>query len=310
MANDVLLDYAFELTLKTPLPAASAAFLRRVLAVVKPKSGVEAGQISSVLPAAAADLTDNTDVEQLFAGGLSRVLVLPTDTLDIASAIAATPEKFFTVLISSDFDAEDMKGLKLGSFAGVVGYTFSDKSAAKEFAVQEKQCGFYGLAKNKSENMFFSFGALLSGDPWSNQQFIAVPNDDGITEKGDAEALFEDRVSFALTSEQYGHRLGFFVVGGAAIIAPYVIEDVKLALQSMHVQYVSANKPQYTMTEAKVLEEVLQDVIDGYVSKKLIARGSITVTPDQDDFVASVAVSVTKPSALWRLKGTLTQEVA
>jgi hypothetical protein len=106
----ILLDYFFPITSITPTPQASTAFLKQALVVVKPKSGVDAGEITLCTSnAAVALLTDNTEASQLFSAGMNRVYILTADDLDIAAFLEGHESDFFTILISSDFDQDDIE---------------------------------------------------------------------------------------------------------------------------------------------------------------------------------------------------------
>lgn len=107
MAN-ILLDYFFPITTIEPTQAASTAFLKQACVVVKPASGVPTGSITACTTmSAVAALTDNTEAQQLFNAGMSKVFILPMDDLNLASALEGHESDFYTLLISSDFsDAE------------------------------------------------------------------------------------------------------------------------------------------------------------------------------------------------------------
>lgn len=311
MQGDTLLNYVLKLETRTPTPAASTGFLRTVLVVVKPKTGVETGKITRVTSAvAAASLTDNTDVKYLFDGGLNAAYVLPTDDLDLADELAAAKERFFTILVSSDFSDTEKEGLDVTGFFGVVCAIFEDDTKAKAFGVKQNRVGFLTGNSNQGANAFYAFGSFLGASKWNNQQYIQLPKDDGINDTGTADALFEDRVSFALTSQdQYGPRLAFFAAGGQAIIAPYVTEELKINAQGWALQYLNLNRPQYTLVQAKLLEDFLNTKAAAqYVATGLLTYVHFTITLTQQNYVADIDVRIPEPSALWRLKGVLTQE--
>lgn len=312
MANgDTLLKYVFEVDVRTPTADADASYLRKAVAVVKPATGVPTGTLTRVVSTeAAASLTDNTDIAQLFNAGMEEVFVLPSDDLDIASALANATQLFKTVLISSDFTETDMEGLDVGTFDGVVAYTFATQSKAKTFGAGKNHCAFYSaVSANKAANMFYSFGSFLGGTSWDNQQYISLPKDDGIDSVADAKSLFNDGISFALTSAQYGTRLGFFVCGGQAIIAPYITEAFTLDMQGSALRYLNLNRPQYTLTQAKLLQDYLNKVADArYVQTGLLTYANTEITLVKSNYEANASISIPEPSALWRLVGTLTQE--
>lgn len=304
--GDVLLNYILQLDVRTPTPDANTDYLRAVVAVVKPKEETPTGKITKVISAEAASaLTDNADVAELFKGGLNSALILPVDDLSaVGTALASATEQFYTVLISSDFNKTEIDSLDVGTFDGVVGAAFEQQADAKAFAAQSKRCG----AKS-AKNLFYAFGQLLSASSWSNLQYIDMPYSDGVTTVDEADSLFEDKVTFVLDSPQYGRHLGLFAAGGQAIIAPYITQELIANLQGAALQYLNLNRPQYTLTQAKLLEDYLTSDADArYVQTKLLDYARVNVSLAGKNYEGTVSVSIPEPTALWRLKGILTQE--
>jgi hypothetical protein len=198
--------------------------------------------------------------------------------------------------------------LDIGTFEGVVGISSDDRNFLIRQAVIENRCAFYGNSTNKSQNMMYSFGKFLSASSWRNQQFIQLPEDDGVDALGDAEANFDDRISFGLTDDEYGNRLAFFVAGGKAIFAPYIVKNIRVDLQSRALQWIGDNQPAYTLTNAALLEVRLQDdVINEYIENQYITAGVIEVTLEEDNFVANGAIDISEPKALWKVVGEMRQ---
>lgn len=200
-------------------------------------------------------------------------------------------------------------GLSAGSFGGVIGVWSSDLSLLAEQAVIEKRCAFFGNSTNKAKNMCFAFGSLLSNSlSWKNQQYITMPFDDEIDTLGEAESLFDDKISFALNDDEFGKRLALFACGSKAITAPYILRNLEIDLQSAALTYVSANNPDYTLTEAALIEDECQKVInEDYIATKLVSSGKIVITLEEDNFVAAGRITVPTPKALWRIAGEMTQ---
>lgn len=306
MAQDTLLNYILNLDVRTPIPDADTSFLRQVVAVVKPKGSTATGQITRVISATAAEaLTDNEDVAELFAGGMAAVNVLPMANLTtLGVALAGASQKFYTVLISSDFSKAEIDAMALGTFDGVVGAAFEDQEDAKAFAAQAKHAAF-----KTARNMFYAFGQLLSAAEWNNLQYVQMPYTDNVSDLATADSLFADRISFVLESDQYGHRLAFFGAGGQAIIAPYITAELVINLQGAALRYLNANRPQYTVVQAKLLEDFLNtDAATRYVEPKLLDYVRVVVTLAKRNYEGSVNVTIPEPTALWRLNGILTQE--
>lgn len=437
MAN-TLLDYFFKITAINPTPAASTAFLKQVCLVVAPKDGgVTTGvPVLCTSMSAVAALTNNTEAQQLFNAGMTRVYILPMDDLDLEDVMDVYGTDFFTVLISSDFSEVNITqaaaygtvtitdyaalvsgtddvitiegvaftaqagaatlgeatfqaatsnaataaslaaqinahptikllveaevegavvtitaknlglsgndiglsytdndtnvgaalahlsggnlsggdGLFLGVFTGVVGVSSDDLSFLEEQAVIENRCAFYESGSSNAKNMCFAFGKLLSNTlDWKNQQYIQMPFADDVDEVGEAENLFDNKISFVIDDEEFGARLALFCAGGSAIVAPYIRRNLEIDMQSKALQYVSANMPAYTKKHAALIEDELDKVINGsegvrgYVQKGWIESGSVEVLLEQDDFVASGEIEIKKPRALWRIVGEITQ---
>ena len=208
-------------------------------------------------------------------------------------------------------------GLFAGSFDGVVGVSSINTSFLSDHAAIENRAAFFTSVSNGAKNMCFAFGKLLSNPTdWKNQQYIAMPYDDAVATLGAAETLFDDKISFVISDDEFSTRLALLACGGKAIVAPYILRNLEIDLQSKGLQYVSANQPAYTLTQASLLEDELQKVIDGdglengnpgYVGKGWITEGTVRITLEQDNFVASGRINVPTPRALWRINGTITQ---
>lgn len=431
----ILLDYAFPITVITPTPAASTAFLKQVCVIAKPKSGQE-GNVGEIFECTSmsqvAVRTDNTNSQQLFDAGMSKVFVLLSDELDVPDAMTEHLNEFYTVLISDDYTDADVTataatgtvtisnyanlidtaadtvtvagvgfvaqagaatlgeatfraassnddtaaslaaqinghavvgakvtatvlgavvtitsklsgvigntytltytdgspttvgasvsgsgtltggdGMALGPFEGVVGHASDDDDFAAAFAAVENQCGFFTKAANGANNMFYAFGSMLSNAAnWRNQQYISMPLNDDVDELGEANALFDNKVSFVIHDDEFANRLALFACGGKAIVAPYILKNLRLDMQSKAVQWISANQPQYTLKNASLLEARLQeDVINSYIARGLIESGSVEITLVEDNFVANGDISVPEPKALWRVVNEMTQPV-
>jgi hypothetical protein len=428
--SKILLDYFFPITAIEPTPEASTAFLNQVCIVVTPASMVETGVVTLCTSMAdVAELTDNTDAQQLFNAGMSRVYVLPMDDLNLSSVMDDEASNFFTVLISSDFDEDDVEetkatgiitidtfanlvsgtddiitvggiaftaqsgaveegeatfqaatddattaaslaaqinahagasalvtaeaegavvtltavgdgaagnlvtltytdgdanvgavlsglsagklsgglGLFLGIFTGVCGVWSTDDDFLEDQAVITNRCAFHSTSTNKAKNMFYSFGKFLSATAWANQQYISLPVADDIDTLGEAANLFDLKISFCISDDQYSNRLALFACGGEAIFSPYVIRNLEIDMQSAGLTYVSGNQPTYTKTNAALLEDELQKVVQDYIDDRLIESGIVEVTLRQDNFVATSDINIAQPKAMWRIEGTLRQ---
>lgn len=244
------------------------------------------------------------------SNALVGVAVDSGDEGDVQAAVTAQT-------LTGGVDAVLGDGLDVGGFLGVVGVSSDDTDFLADQAAIENRCAFFEAGSTNAKNMFYAFGKLLSNTlDWKNQQYITMPLADDVAVLGDAEALFDDKISFVISDDEFGKRLALFCAGGKAIVAPYIIRNLEIDLQSKGLQYVSANQPAYTLTQAALLEDELQKVIDGdglengnpgYVGKGWITEGTVRVTLEEDNFVAAGRIAVPTPRALWRIAGQLTQ---
>lgn len=307
---NILLDYFFPITSITPTPAASTAFLKQVLAVVKPKVGATEDTITlCTTNGNIAALTDNVEAQQLLSAGMSRIYVIAVDELTgLGDLLEGHESDFFTVLISSDFSDAEMDAADFGAFKGVVGMASTDDAKNATRAAIENRVAFHSVTANKAKNMFYAFGKFLSNSlNWTNQQFITMPLADDVDTLGECNVLFDDKISFVLDDSDFGKRLGLFAVGGKAIVAPYIKRNFEIDMQSKALQYVSGNQPAYTNTQAALLEDELKKVIDQYVARQWISEGTIDIKLEQDNFVASGYMNIAEPKALWRIFGEIRQ---
>lgn len=199
-------------------------------------------------------------------------------------------------------------GLFVGDFPGVVGISSQDDTFNSAFAVAENRLAMHTTPTTLAKNMFFAFGKMLSNAlNWANQQYIPMPFADDVDTLGEANVLFDDKVSFVIGDDEYSNRLSLFAAGGEAIVAPYIKRNLELDLQSRALQYIAGNQPSYTRTHAALLQDELQKVMQSYVDKQWIEQGVVDVRLEQDNFVASAYMNIAKPKALWRIFGEIRQ---
>jgi len=310
---NILLDYFFPITAITPTPAASTAFLKQACFVGKPVAEAtetltlctSVGTAQALVDSAAA----KAEIAQLFSAGLSRIYVLNLAALtSIAAEIEGHESDFYTLLISSDYTDANVTAADFGEFKGVVGVSSTDDAFLAIQAAIVNRCAFHTDSTNKAKNMCFSFGKLLSNPSnWLNQQYISMPLADDVATIGDANALFDDKISFVISDDEFSNRLALFACGGKAIVAPYITRNLEIDMQSKALQYVSGNMPGYTNTQAALLEDELDKVVESYIERQWIERGEVEVKLEQDNFVASGFINIAEPKAMWRIFGEIRQ---
>lgn len=414
-----LLDYVFPISVITPTPQASTGFLKQACLVVKPKSGQEGNvgtfyECTSMSEVSAR--TDNTDAQQMFNAGMSKVFILLANDLYLVDFLDTEPNSFYTLLVSSDFDKDDVipvlaslvkddltftavdapgsqgnlisiefvtggtagmeavtvtgtgydkkisvsmdggvstatqlkaaldgsaaaaalistaiasgqgssaqaafaedqledgVGLFSDNFKGVVGVWSDDTDFLEDQAVIDNRVAFFGSSTNKGKSMAYAFGSMLSNaSNWLNQQYITMPLDDGIDTLGEANSLFDSKISFALNDDEFGKKLALFAAGQRAIVAPYILKNLRIDLQSRATQWISGNQPAYNLKNAALLETRLQeDVINSYIARGLITEGTVEITLVQSNFVANGDIEVPQPKALWRVTAEMRETV-
>jgi len=309
---NILLDYFFPITSISPTPAASTAFLKQVCFVGKAASPTATTPTLATSSAAAQALVDSAtakaEIAQLFSGGLARCYILNSEDLDIADAIEGQESDFFTIIVSSDYSDANITAADFGEFKGVVAVQSTDDAFLAVQAVIANRCAFHSTASNDAKNMCFAFGKLLSNSlNWLNQQYITMPLADDVATLGEANALFDDKISFVISDDEFSNRLALLAAGGKAIVAPYIERNLELDLQSKALQYVSGNMPGYTKTHAALLEDELSKVVDSYIERQWIEAGVVEVKLEEDNFVASGYINIREPRALWRVFGEMRQ---
>ncbi len=307
--SNILLDYFFPITVIEPTPQASTAFLKQVCIVAKKKMGGTDGVITACTDmTAVAALTDNTEAQRLFDAGMHKVFVLINETLDLDDILLGVDD-FYTLLLTSDFSDSDVTGADFGTFKGVIGCASTDDSFLHTQAAIPNRAAFHTTSGNHVKNMFYAFGKLLSNAAdWLNQQYISLPVADDIDNVGDADTLFADKISFCLTDSEFGNRLALFCCGGKSIVAPYILANLSVDLQSKALQYVSGNMPSFSVKHASLIEDELKKVIQGYIDRGWLESGTVAVTlGDNENFVASASMDIPSPTSLWRILGEMRQ---
>jgi len=156
--------------------------------------------------------------------------------------------------------------------------------------------------------MFFAFGKLLSGRDWENQQYIEMPVNDGIDTQAEAENLYNKKISFVINAPEYGNRLVLFANCRKAIVAPYIFEYFQLSMQGWGLSYIALNQPKYTIREASLLEDYLQDKANQrFVSSEMVEEVSVKISLVEDNFMANGDLIIAEPKALWRVNAKIQQ---
>ncbi len=224
--------------------------------------------------------------------------------LTIDSGDEADKQSVFgaAVPLASGADAVVSDDLDFGTFTGVIGVSSDDDTFLAAQAAIANRCAFHSTVANKAQNMCYAFGKMLSNAlNWRNQQYIEMPLADDIDTVGAAESLFDDKISFVISDDQYSNRLALFACGGKAIVAPYIKRNLEIDMQSAALSYISGNQPAYTKKQAALLEDELRKVIQTYIEIQWLEAGVVDIELVQENFVASGEINIAEPKSLWRI---------
>jgi hypothetical protein len=261
----------------------------------------------------AAQINAHADLDEVVAVANGAVVTITAvDPGAAGNAITIDYDDNGTSTIGATVSGATLTGgtaiLNLGEFSGVTGLYADTAEAAAAYAAVEKRAGFFANSTNKAKNMMYAFGKLLSNAlSWRNQQYITMPLNDGVDTLGEAEALFDDKVSFVISDSEFGIKLGLFACGGKAIVAPYIQKNMEIDIQSAALTWISGNQPSYSLTSATLLENHLKKVVQGYIDRGLITDGTISILLEQSNFVASGYINIAEPKALWRVFAEMSQ---
>lgn len=256
-----------------------------------------------------------TDIVIGIEGGVSTATQIETaynadeDAVALATVAVVTDQGGDAQAAATEANLAGGDGLFLGSFTGVVGLSSDDDDFLAIHAAIANRCAFHTTTTNKAKNMFYAFGSMLSNAlNWRNQQYISMPFADDVITVGGCNTLYNDDISFVLVDDEYSNRLGLFACGGKAITAPYIKRNLELDLQSAALTYVSGNQPEYTKKHAALIEDELLNVLqENYIDEGLIESGTVSVTLEEDNFVAAGEFNISEPGALWRIFGEIRQ---
>ena len=116
----------------------------------------------------------------------------------------------------------------------MVGVSSTDDDFLADQAVIANRAAFHTTASNDAKNMFHAFGKLLSNPlSWLNQQYIQMPVADDVDTLGESNTLFDDKISFVISDDEFGERLALFAAGGKAIVGPYIKKNLQIDMQSV-----------------------------------------------------------------------------
>ena len=242
-----------------------------------------------------------------FDGGLNRLtLIMITDIAELEDAIQDQESNFYTVHNSSAFETAGFMDAT-NTWSGVRAFSDIDEVVCASYSASKNTCAFlFQSTAKKAYKSLYAFGSLLSATFWRNQQYISVGDNFGaVTTVGEAESLFDDRVSFFLTDDEMGTRLGFFVAGGKSITTPYISKEIELIMQFEMTNYLTVNQPFNLLASRAKLEDLANVMIVDYIGLGYLdgeETNEIKITKSAEVFVVNGNLTTSPSVALWRVK--------
>lgn len=303
----ILLDYAVPFNQVESLPPPSLGFLHKLGVIVKHDEGTAPPDVTLVTdPTELTALTAFAlELQGAFDGGLNAIYLVRVQTADEIAALVDEKEGIaYTLYCHQSITAAEFfpaipswKGVKAAVTSSATDYPL---------ATQKDVCLFHAETTPDSYNALLALGNLLSSATWRNQQYIDSTSNVGTVKTlGKCEALFDDRISFWLSDDDNGNRLGFFVAGGKSITTPYIEKEIELTMQYDMANFLTVNQPFNVAVERAHLErignKVIQDNLDrGYLDPD--GTNTVKVTPSAEAFIVNGALTTSPAVALWRIK--------
>jgi len=79
-------------------------------------------------------------------------------------------------------------------------------------------------------------------------------------------------------------------------------------MQGWGLSYIALNQPKYTIREASLLEDYLQDKANQrFVSSEMVEEVSVKISLVEDNFMANGDLIIAEPKALWRVNAKIQQ---
>lgn len=311
----ILRDYVVKFQISTPIPTPSTDWVKKIGVVVKPKSdSVVEGEYLITTRSQISQYTNLlTPTRILDAGSVSFYLIVVKELANIEKVYHTG--KYYTMLFSEDFTDQEVIQYKsttgFGFYKGLFAKTFGrDQNKENSWleaarAMSDFICYGTNLNSDKTtynyDNLYYALGNLLSLDTLDNRQYIELPVTDNVVELGDAEDLFNKRISLSTSDIDYGNRLSGFFVGGQPIIAPYVDKLLQLDLQAAGVTATNLYKPNMTASAvAKVRDYLYQKVIIKYINPDIIPNITLSLEVNDEGWVAKGKIALSEIKTLWR----------
>lgn len=251
------------------------------------------------------------DIQGAFDGGLSKVfLIVAVDILDVPALILEKECEFYTIYGTKDFTFSDIT-TSLAGWLGVQGQTSNSQQSLRTYVANDKTCGFFEdtdvAPDTRAYFGIFSFASLLSANAWRNQQYIPINPENGnpVITLGQAESLFDDRISFYIQDAEQGTRLGFFVAGGQSITDPYIDQEIQVVIQSEMLNYLAATQPMNIETNRRQLEQIGNTILGQYTDRGLLDPSGVnlcTIRTSNEAFIVNGEITTTNSEALWRVR--------
>lgn len=314
MANEsLLLNFVVPTTIRDVLPSADLSWIKNVVVLCDAVGTAGVYEATSV-----AEVTAKTQSScyEMLNHGVSKIILATgaTAAAALVNLLADTDvsHRYYTVLV--DPGLSDALTVDLSALDVVKGFSTNVVSTAKTLAAGDKTCAFYDPEDEDGILMYRAFATILSDSQWKNHQLERLDDTGifGITDLGDANDLFDSKVSFALTDPEFKTCLALMAAGKYTITSPYLLMTVKVLTQSLFAQYLSLRNPSFTIREAGLIESYLNNNLDqALIQNGQIEELKITVDLDEtlEDWFVQGTLEVRRPRAIWRMRLDFYQDI-
>lgn len=303
-------NYFMPITLKPAPSPTPQNYRRKVIAVVKAKTGIttdKKGFITINNKDALSEYTDNEEVGAFFDAGMDQIYLANVDSISDANDILEDKiTKYFTIAISSDFTDEEKVDLEIPDrFNGGIINNTTDLELATAFAGGLNQ----GCSCDKTAyNFFYMVGLVLSDLRGLYNKYGMALNKVGYLQTTPQDYL-NNRLSFIISNSESGqNKLAGLFLGGRPFTTPYILDEIKVGMQDKWVEYrAREDRVKKSLLQANLVQKTLQKYLNQYVEtedhpERPLSFGNVNIDMENpDDYILNCSVEISKMTDIIQL---------
>lgn len=255
-------DFISPITLKSPTVSLSTEFIRNVLVVIKSQENDTNWVTITSKPTTSISRT----IDSLFNEGVNKVSYIKLTDLTLKDFLLN--DSFFTILFDG-FSKEEIEARDLGSYTGVIGYEVTEKTEGIIENVKRVYCKPEDVATKGGANLGVFFGITLSGRSLA----LATPITTDVSyidNLGDANDLFEKKISCIGKDEAFNIRVITYFIGKFPTTKPYIEKEMLIKIQENNANLISQGLD-FTSLDASIVTNYNTNyIIKYYVNTKKI----------------------------------------